>query len=102
MALTFVKNATAARIFYDGKGVEFQEKFTKSDGSEGVTKYTAWFDSAPDIREGGVYNVSGLTGVKARIWTPEDGEARAVADIVLNGARFEAVDGGADDSDTPF
>lgn len=101
MALTYVKNATAARIFFDGKGVEFHEKFQKSDGTEGVSKYTAWFDSAPGVSEGGIYNVSGLTGVKARIWTPDDGEARALADIVLNSARVEAVDAPVDE-DTPF
>lgn len=100
MALTYVKNATAARVFFDGRGVEFHEKFTKQDGTEGVTKFTAWFESAPGISEGQVGNVSGLTGVKARIWTPDDGEARAVADIVLNGARFEAVSGG--DEGGPF
>lgn len=98
MALTYVKNATAARVFFDGRGVEFHEKFTKQDGTEGVTKFTAWFESAPGISEGAVGNVSGLTGVKARIWAPEDGEARAVADIVLNSARFEAADNGGDSS----
>lgn len=96
MALTYLKNATAARVFYDGKGVEFHEKF-QSNGEERVAKYTAWFDEAPGITVGAVGNVSGLTGVKARIWTPEDGEARAVADIVLNSARFEATDDGSGD-----
>lgn len=92
MALTYLKNATAARVFYNGLGVEFHEKF-QVNGEDRVAKYTAWFDADPGIAEGAVGNVSGLTGVKARIWTPEDGEARAVADIVLNSARFEAANG---------
>lgn len=100
MALTYLKNATAARVFYGGKGVEFHEKFTVN-GEDRVAKYTAWFDEDPGISEGTVGNVSGLTGVKARIWTPDDGEPRALADIVLNSARFEASnDSGGDD--TPF
>lgn len=96
MALTYANNVTAARVFHDGKGVEFHETFQKRDGTQGVSKYTAWFEEAPGITVGAVGNVSGLTGVKARIWTPEDGEARAVADIVLNSARFEATGDGGD------
>lgn len=100
MALTYVKNATAARVFYNGLGVEFHEKFVVK-GEERVAKYTAWFEENPGISEGAVGTVSGLTGVKARIWTPEDGEPRAMADIVLNNARFEPSDDAGDDS-TPW
>jgi hypothetical protein len=99
MALTYIRNAKVSRVFYEGKGAEFVETFQKQDGSEGSAKYTAWFDAPHGLSEGAVGNVSGLTGVKARIWTPDDGEPRAVADIVLNSARFETAE---DDGSEPF
>lgn len=98
MAITKAENVVAARVFYNGLGVEFHEKFTKQDGTEGVTKLTAWFKEDPGISEGQVGNVSGLTGVKARLWERDGEPPVPMADIVLNSARFEAVES----EDTPF
>ena len=97
MALTYLKSVEATRVFYNGLGVEFTETFTKRDGTEGKTKYSAFFDADPGITVGTVGDVSGLTSVKARIWTPDDGEPRAIGDIVLNSARFTA-----SEDETPY
>lgn len=96
MAITNIRNATVTRVFYNGLGAEFTETFTKRDGTEGSTKYSAFFEEPHGLNGGEVGNVSGLTSVKARIWTPENGEPVAIGDIVLNSARFEASE------DTPF
>jgi hypothetical protein len=49
-----LKSVKANRVFYNGLGVEFVESFTKQDGTEGTTKYTAWFEQDPGISEGAV------------------------------------------------
>lgn len=101
MAIVSLKDVKVGRVFFDGKGAEFVESFTKQDGTEASKKYSAFFDSAHGLSVGDTGNVSGLLSVKARLWEREGEAAVPVADIVLNSPRFEAT-GGSDDSDTPF
>lgn len=103
MALTYVKNAKVARVFFDGRGVEVHETFKKQDGTEGVQKITAWFQEAPGLSEGDIVNVSGLTGVKARLWERDGEPPVPMADLVLNSARFEYGDAPEETTDdTPW
>lgn len=105
MAIISLKDVKVGRVFFDGKGAEFVESFTKQDGTEASKKYSAFFDSAHGLSVGDTGNVSGLLSVKARLWEREGEAAVPVADIVLNSPRFEATGGGNPQDysdDTPF
>ena len=99
MATAYV-NGTVNRVFFDGKGASIKESFTKRDGTEGASYYTAFFDAPHGLDEGATGKFSGLLSVKAREYQDKEGNTRVTADAVLNSARFEAADA-ADDS-APF
>lgn len=96
MAFAIV-NGTVQRTFFEGKGASVKETFTKRDGTEGASYYTAFFDAPHGLSEGDTGKFSGLLSAKSNSYE-KDGETRHSADIVLNSAKFEA----AESEDTPF
>lgn len=96
MAFAIV-NGSVQRTFFDGKGASVKETFTKRDGTEGASYYTAFFDAPHGLSEGDTGKFSGLLSAKSNSYE-KDGETRHSADIVLNSAKFEA----AESEDTPF
>lgn len=96
MAFAIV-NGSVQRTFFDGKGASVKETFTKRDGTEGASYYTAFFDAPHGLSEGDTGKFSGLLSAKSNSYE-KDGETRHSADIVLNSAKFEA----AESEDAPF
>lgn len=97
MAFAIV-NGSVNRTFFEGKGASIKETFTKRDGTEGASYYTAFFDAPHGLNEGDTGKFSGLLSAKTSQYE-KDGENRVSADIVLNSAKFEAV---TVDEDQPF
>lgn len=97
MAFAIV-NGTVQRTFFGGKGASVKESFTKRNGSEGASYYTAFFDAPHGLAEGSTGKFSGLLSAKVSSYEKE-GETRHSADIVLNSAKFEAAE--SEDS-SPF
>ena len=96
MAYISLQNVFAVSSFWNDKGLEVEERFPRKDGTEGKTKYSVFFDQPHGIANGSkIEKLGGIAGVKARIYDPEDGEARAVADITINNPKVEGVSGGA-------
>lgn len=87
MAQINLRNATVQRVFFDGKGVALYESF-ESRGEQRKSYYTAWFDTAPNVKEGDTLNVSGLLQVKEREYE-KDGVKKRSIDVALNSARIE-------------
>lgn len=103
-----IVNGEVANIFYNGYGVGVVEKFTKRDGTEGQSRYTAWFDTdgpKPDLQQGQTGKFSGTLSARVREYE-HNGETRHSADVSLNNAKFEPEEGGgsapADDDSAPF
>ena len=87
MAILNLRNATVQRVFFDGKGVALYESF-ESRGEQRKSYYTAWFDTAPNVKEGDVLaSVSGLLQVKEREYE-KDGVTKRSIDVALNSARI--------------
>lgn len=97
MAFAIV-NGTVQRTFFEGKGASVKETFTKRDGTEGASYYTAFFESPHGLSEGDTGKFSGLLSAKSREYEGNDGQTRHSADIVLNSAKFET----AESEDSPF
>ncbi len=97
MAFTIV-NGTVNRVFFEGKGASVVETFSKRDGTEGKSYYTAFFDAPHGLSEGATGKFSGLLSTKAREYEDKEGNPRTAVDVVLNSARFEA----EASSDSPF
>ena len=97
MAFAIV-NGTVQRTFFDGKGASVKESFTKRDGTEGASYYTAFFDAPHGLSDGDTGKFSGLLSAKVSSYE-KDGETRHSADIVLNSAKFEAAESS---EDAPF
>ena len=90
MAITHVEG-TVTRTFFNGKGAEVQETFTKRDGSEGKTRWAAWFEQPHGLSEGDVVKVSGLHSDEIDEWD-KDGEKRRAIKRSLNKARIQGQD----------
>lgn len=105
MAYINLQDVFATRSFFDGKGLEVEERFQKRDGSEGKTKYSVFFDQPHGIADGSkIAKLGGVAGVKARIWQRDDAEDMAVANITINSPKVEGVTGGGASApaDNPF
>jgi len=100
MAFAIV-NGTVQRTFFDGKGASVKETFTKRDGTEGASYYTAFFDAPHGLSDGDTGKFSGLLSAKVSSYEKE-GETRHSADIVLNSARFEQIEDQSDEDNSPF
>ena len=83
MAILNLRNVTVQRVFFDGKGVALYESFEQRK-----SYYTAWFETAPNVKEGDTLNVSGLLQVKEREYE-KDGVKKRSIDVALNSARIE-------------
>ena len=94
-----IVDGEVANVFYDGKGIGVVEKFTKRDGTEGQTRYTAWFEEAPGLDVGAKGTFKGNVSARVREWTDNDGNPRQSADVSINNAKFEASE---DTEETPF
>ena len=87
MAFTKVQG-TVTRIFFEGRGAEVTEAFKKRDGSEGKTRWAAFFDEPHGLSEGDVIEVSGMHGDKVDEWQNRDGETVRSVKRSLNKARL--------------
>lgn len=104
MAIINIRNAEVTRTFSfnGGTGAGLKETFTKRDGSEGATYYSAFFEGEHSLSKGDRGNFSGLLGTKVSTYE-KDGETKYGVDVTLNSARFEAADSGSDsDEEAPF
>ena len=103
MAYVSIKEAVVKSSFYDGKGAKIAEQFTKRDGSAGESYYTLFFNEPHGLADDTkLTKVGGVLSTKGRIYDPEDGEARAVVDVVLNNPTFEVAGApAAQTGDTP-
>lgn len=87
MAISSVRG-TVSRTFFDGKGAEVTEVFTKRDGTEGKTRWSAFFEEPHGLREGDTVEVSGLHGDKIEEFE-SGGEIRRVVKRTLNKTRVK-------------
>jgi hypothetical protein len=87
MAISHV-NGTITRVFFEGKGAEVTESFKKRDGSEGSTRWAAFFDQPHGLVEGARVAVSGIHSDKIDEWE-KDGETRRTVKRTLNSARLK-------------
>ena len=86
---------TVTRTFFNGKGAEVTEIFQKRDGTEGKTRWAAWFDAEHGLSEGDVVEVSGLHGDQVDEWTDKEGGKRHSVKRSINKARIKAGSGSA-------
>jgi len=86
MAITRVQG-TVTRTFFEGRGAEVTEAFKKRDGSEGKTRWAAFFDEPHGLSEGDVIEVSGMHGDKVDQWEKE-GQTMHTIKRTLNKARL--------------
>jgi hypothetical protein len=87
MAITHVEG-TVTRTFFNGKGAEVTETFTKRDGGEGKTRWAAWFEEPHGLSEGDTVKVSGLHSDEISEWE-KGGETRRNIKRSLNKARVQ-------------
>lgn len=105
MAYINLQDVFATRSFFDGKGLEVEERFTRRDNTEGTTRYSVFFDQPHGIAAGSkIAKLGGVAGVKARIWQRDDAEDMAIGTITINSPKVEGVTGGgaSASSDNPF
>ena len=86
MAFTEV-SGTITRTFYNGKGAEVTETFTKGDGSEGKSRYSLWFKEPHGLSEGDTGKWRGALSVAVDEWTDKEGSIRHSAKVSLNGCK---------------
>jgi hypothetical protein len=72
MATLIVKGAIK-RIFFNGKGVAIEERYTAKGNETKTRTYTAWFAEAPDLNIGNIVTLSGRHGAVIEAWTNQDG-----------------------------
>jgi len=88
MAFTTV-TGKVTRTFYDGKGAEIAESFTRKDGKEFTLRWTAWFESAHGLTEGAEVEVSGIHSDEVHQWEDKQGEVRHSVKRSINKARVK-------------
>lgn len=74
--LTTAPDSFAARIFFDGRGVEVHEPYKGKDGETRHRKYTAWFNSPVEFEIGATGKFAGNFSSKIDNWTNPDGSAK--------------------------
>jgi hypothetical protein len=70
---TLTVTGEATRIFYNGKGVEVSVSYKTKEGSTKTRKYTAWFNTAPNINLNDTVTVAGRLTATIKAWTNVDG-----------------------------
>jgi hypothetical protein len=71
--LTTEADAFAARIFFNGQGVEVHEPYTNAEGITKHRRYTAWFNAPVQFNIGDVGTFTGRHSTKIDNWTNPDG-----------------------------
>ena len=71
--LTTAPDAFAARIFFNGQGVEVQEPYKNRDGETKHRRYTFWFTEAVTFDIGATGVFTGDHSTKIDNWTNPDG-----------------------------
>jgi hypothetical protein len=83
-------NGEVNRTFFDGKGASIVEKFTKRDGTEGASYYSAFFAEPHGLEVGDSGVFKGNLSVSLRSYEVE-GEVRYSADATINNTKAEDV-----------
>jgi hypothetical protein len=68
-----VRDATVARIFFNGQGVEVTRDYKNRDGERRTRKYTFWFNKPVDFAIGTMGTFRGAISYKIDNWTNADG-----------------------------
>lgn len=92
-----ILDGTVTRTFFEGKGAAIKETFTKRDGTEGASYYSALFSEPHGLSEGDSGTFKGNLSVSLRNYEVE-GETRYSADATLNNTKVEDVVSGASTS----
>ena len=74
--LTTAPDSFAARIFFEGKGVEVHEPYKGKDGETKHRKFTAWFNTPVEFQIGATGEFSGNHSTKIDNWTNPDGSPK--------------------------
>jgi hypothetical protein len=74
--LTTAPDSFAARIFFDGKGVEVHEPYKGKDGEIKHRKFTAWFNAPVEFEIGATGEFAGSFSSKIDKWTNPDGSPK--------------------------
>ena len=75
MALVTVQGKVG-RIFFAGRGVEIIESWIARDGNSYDRKYAAFFEDAPDLREGDSATIFGQLSVTIEKWVDANGQPK--------------------------
>lgn len=86
MAWLNIKEAEVVNVFYNGLGAKLKETFTKGNGEQGASYYSAFADTPHGLNIGDTVKASGAHGAKA---TEHEGKWRA--EVTLNKATFEVL-----------
>lgn len=70
------------RIFFAGRGVEVVESWIANNGNSYDRKYAAFFENAPDLREGDQVTVTGFFTAAIEKWVDANGQPRLNKDGV--------------------
>jgi hypothetical protein len=71
--ITTAPDAFAARIFFNGSGVEVHEPFKNRDGETKNRRYTFWFNAPVQFDIGATGTFTGQLSTKIDNWTNPDG-----------------------------
>lgn len=85
-----IAEGTVVRTFFNGKGLTFKEEFTKRDGTEGASYFTAFFAEEHGLDEGDSATFKGNISVKLDTYE-KDGETKYSATATLNNTKAEDV-----------
>ena len=78
--ITTAPDAFAARIFFNGSGVEVHEPFKNRDGEVKNRRYTFWFNAPVSFDIGATGTFTGSLSTKIDLWTNPDGTPNVDAD----------------------
>lgn len=79
---------TVGRTFFDGKGADVVEEFTKRDGTAGKTRWGVFFEQPHGLSVGDRVEVSGQHSDRVDEWV-KDGETRHVVKRTINRAKIK-------------
>ena len=87
---------SATRVFFGGRGIEVTESYKDKAGELKTRKYTAWFESDPNIQVGDSGTFTGSLTTKIDLWTNPDGSPKLdfsgkqgqSINVAINGATF--------------
>jgi hypothetical protein len=73
---TLTVTGAIKRIFFDGKGVSIEERYTARNNETKTRTYTAWFNTAPSLQLGDIVTLQGRHGAEIEAWTNQDGSPK--------------------------